>query len=79
MLVSVRQDREGHWHALCELDGRRVAALAGPRTGELIGQRVQVAYSRVDADGGLREAQITTTAGVPDAQAATGSASAVPT
>jgi hypothetical protein len=57
-LLEVRDDRHGQWHALCELDGRRVHALAGARTAERIGQLVELVYSRVDADGGLREARI---------------------
>jgi ATP-dependent DNA ligase len=57
-LRAVHQDREGRWHALCELDGRRVHAFAGAPTGELIGELVEIVYSRVDADGGLREARI---------------------
>jgi bifunctional non-homologous end joining protein LigD len=61
-LRSVHQDRTGHWHALCELDGRHVHAVAGPRTAERIGQLVDVVYSRVDADGTLREARV---AGAP--------------
>jgi hypothetical protein len=42
------------WHAFCDLDGRGVQALAGAR----IGQRVELAYSRVDADGTLCEARV---------------------
>ena len=57
-LCSVRQDRDGCWHAVCQFDGRRVHALAGARTGERIGQLVELVYSRVDADGSLREARI---------------------
>ena len=57
-LRSVHQDRAGHWHALCELDGRRVHAIAGPRTDEWIGQLVELVYSRVDADGTLSEARV---------------------
>jgi ATP-dependent DNA ligase len=57
-LCSVHQDRDGRWHALCELDGRRVHALAGARTAERIGQLVELVYSRVDADGSLREARV---------------------
>jgi ATP-dependent DNA ligase len=59
-LRSVHQDREGRWHAFCEIDGRRVRTLASPRTRELVGERVDLVYSRVDADGGLREARIGT-------------------
>jgi hypothetical protein len=57
-LRSVRQDPDGRWHALCELDGRRVHVLAGARTAERIGQLVELVYSRADADGSLREARI---------------------
>jgi len=57
-LRSVHQDREGYWHALCEIDGRRVRAVAGARTAERIGQLVELAYSRVDGDGSLREARV---------------------
>ena len=57
-LRSVRQDREGRWHALCDVDGRRVHAVAGARTAELVGQSVELVYSRVDADGTLREARV---------------------
>jgi ATP-dependent DNA ligase len=57
-LCSVRQDRDGRWVALCELDGRRVHALAGARTAERIGEFVELVYSRVDADGSLREARV---------------------
>jgi ATP-dependent DNA ligase len=60
-LCSLHQDRDGCWHALCDLDGRRVHALAGARTVERIGQLVELIYSRVDADGTLREARV-----VPD-------------
>jgi bifunctional non-homologous end joining protein LigD len=57
-LRSVHQDREGRWHALCEADGRRVHALASARTAERIGELVDLVYSRVDADGSLREARV---------------------
>ncbi len=57
-LSSVHQDRDGCWHAVCQFDGRRVHALASARTGERIGQPVELVYSRVDADGSLREARV---------------------
>jgi len=57
-LRSVHQDRDGCWHALCELNDRRVHAIAGARTAQRIGQLVEVVYSRVDADGSLREARV---------------------
>jgi ATP-dependent DNA ligase len=59
-LLGVRQGRDGDWHAVCEVDGRPVTVLAGAQTAALVGQPVELAYSRVDADGGLREARITT-------------------
>jgi hypothetical protein len=57
-LRSVRQHRDGQWHALCELEGRRVHAVAGARTADRIGQLVELVYSRVDANGSLREARV---------------------
>jgi ATP-dependent DNA ligase len=57
-LRSVHQDREGRWHALCEIDGRRVHALASAHTAARIGELVDLVYSRVDADGSLREARV---------------------
>ena len=57
-LRSVRQDRDGCWHAVCDIDGHRVHALAGARTAERVGQLVELVYSRVDADGSLREARV---------------------
>ena len=57
-LRSVHQDRAGQRHALCELDGRRLHAVAGPSTAAWIGQLVELVYSRVDADGTLREARV---------------------
>jgi ATP-dependent DNA ligase len=60
VVLSVHQDRDGHWQAICNVDGRRVRALAGARAGELVGRPVSIVYSRIDADGGLREARLTT-------------------
>jgi hypothetical protein len=57
-LRSVHQERHGCWHALCDIDDRRVHALAGARTVERLGQLVELIYSRVDADGSLREARV---------------------
>jgi len=49
---------DGRWNAQCEIDGRRVHALASARTRERIGELVELVYSRVDADGSLREARV---------------------
>ena len=58
VLLAVRQDRDGHWHAVCDVDGRRIVALAGPSAADQVGELVCLAYSRVDADGGLREVRL---------------------
>jgi bifunctional non-homologous end joining protein LigD len=58
LLRSVRQDREGSWHALCDVDGRGVHALAGANAVDRVGQVIELVYSRVDADGSLREARL---------------------
>jgi bifunctional non-homologous end joining protein LigD len=63
-LLGVRQGRDGEWRAVCEIEGRRVTVLAGAQTARLTGLPVELAYSRVDADGGLREARITTAVAV---------------
>jgi len=57
-LRAVHQDREGSWHALCDVDGWRVHALAGANTVDRVGQFIELVYSRVDADGNLREARV---------------------
>jgi ATP-dependent DNA ligase len=58
VLTSVGQDRDGQWHGVCEVDGRRQHAVAGPASSALLGTAVTLVYSRVDADGDLREARI---------------------
>ena len=58
LLTAVRQDRDGQWHAVCDIEGRRALAIAGPTSTELLGQPVTLVYSRVDADGSLREARV---------------------
>jgi DNA ligase-1 len=59
VLRAIRSGRDGHTYAICELDSRRVTALGSPRLAALIGHRVELAYSRIDADGSLREGRIT--------------------
>jgi ATP-dependent DNA ligase len=58
LLLSVRQDHDGRWHALCDVDGRRITALAGAGAREQVGRSVTLMYSRVDADGDLRETRL---------------------
>ena len=41
-----------------KLDGRPVTTLGSPRLVALIGHRIELAYSRIDADGSLREVRI---------------------
>ena len=57
-LKAVRSGRDGNTYAICALDGRRVTTLGSPRLRVLVGQDVELAYSRVDADGSLREVRI---------------------
>ncbi len=57
-LRAVRLGRDGHTYAISELDGRRVTTLGSPRLAALIGQQVELAYSRIDADDSLREVRI---------------------
>lgn len=58
VLVGVRQNREGRWHAICDADGRKIAAVASASAAERVGEVVRLVYSRVDADGGLRESRL---------------------
>jgi bifunctional non-homologous end joining protein LigD len=58
VVLSVHQDRDGQWQAICNVDGRWVRALTGAGARGLIGRPVSIVYSRIDADGGLREARI---------------------
>ena len=57
-LRALRPGRDGHTYAISELDGRRVTTLGSPRLAALLGNQIDLAYSRVDADGSRREARI---------------------
>jgi ATP-dependent DNA ligase len=57
-LGAIRSGPNGHTYAICELDDRQVTTLGSPRLAALIGHRVELAYSRIDADGSLREVRI---------------------
>jgi bifunctional non-homologous end joining protein LigD len=57
-LRDVRLGRDGHTYAISVLDGRRVTTLGNPRLAALIGRQIELAYSRIDADGSLREVRI---------------------
>jgi ATP-dependent DNA ligase len=61
-LIDRRTARDGRTYAVCDLDqgGRTVAAIAS--TTIEVGERIHVVYSRVDADGTLREARVATPA-----------------
>jgi hypothetical protein len=58
VLLSVHRDRDGQWQAICDVVGRRVRPLAGARSGALVGRPIRIVYSRVEGDGGLREARL---------------------
>jgi ATP-dependent DNA ligase len=58
VLLSTHQHRDGHWHAICDHHGGRAHAIAGADSTELVGQTVNLIYSRVDADGALREVRL---------------------
>jgi ATP-dependent DNA ligase len=58
LLLSVGQGRDGQWHAVCDVDGRRVSVLAGAGLVDRVGDVLTLVYSRVDADGDLREVRI---------------------
>lgn len=62
-LKALRQGRDGNTYAISDLDGQRVTTLASPRLADVIGLEVELAYSRVDADGSLREARISAVEG----------------
>jgi DNA ligase 1 len=57
-LVAVRQDHKGQRYAICKVDGGRVVARANIEASEQVGEPVNIVYSRVDADGALREARL---------------------
>ena len=57
-LSALRPGRDGHTYAISELNGRRVTTLCSPRLAALLGRQVELVYSRVDADGSLREVRI---------------------
>jgi bifunctional non-homologous end joining protein LigD len=59
VLRSVRVARDGQAWAICDVDdGRSVPVLASVSAHERVGENVQLVYSRVDADGALREVRL---------------------
>jgi hypothetical protein len=58
VLESVRVARDGLVYAVCDVDGRHVAAVASSSASKHIGEIVELGYSRVDAEGALREARL---------------------
>jgi ATP-dependent DNA ligase len=57
-LKKLRQGRDGNTYAISELDGRSVTTSASPQLADVVGHQVELAYSRIDADGPLREVRI---------------------
>jgi hypothetical protein len=62
-LRSLAAGRDGKVYAVCDLAGRRVVALSGRDLASRVGREVELVYSRVDADGSLREARISSVPG----------------
>ena len=58
VLRSVRVARDGQVYAICDVDGRNVPVLASVSANERIGENVELVYSRVEADGALREVRL---------------------
>jgi bifunctional non-homologous end joining protein LigD len=58
VLESVRVARDGLIYAICDVRGRHVAAVASASASERIGEAVELVYSRVDAEGALREVRL---------------------
>lgn len=56
--LAAQRDRDGAWHLRCDVGGQRLTALSGRDCSQLVGERVALGYSRVDADGGLRELRV---------------------
>jgi ATP-dependent DNA ligase len=77
-LVAVRQDHKGQCYAICEVDGGRVVALASTEASEQVGEPVTLVYSRVDADGTLREVRLPPATGSEDRSSPRSAAGAHP-
>ena len=58
VLKSVRVAHDGQVYAVCDVDDRQVAAVASASASERIGEVVELVYSRVDAEGALREVRL---------------------
>jgi hypothetical protein len=58
VLESVRVARDGQVYAVCDVDGRHVAAVACSSASERVGEDVELVYCRVDAEGALREVRL---------------------
>jgi bifunctional non-homologous end joining protein LigD len=56
-LRSLAAGWDGKIYAVCDLQGRRIVALSGQHLASRVGGEVELVYSRVDADGSLREAR----------------------
>lgn len=57
-ILALRRDREGRPWAICAVDEGRVTASASGLGGDAVGRDAEIVYSRVDADGTLREARV---------------------
>jgi ATP-dependent DNA ligase len=57
-LEAVRVGRDGQVYAICDVGGRHVAAVGSASASGRIGEAVELVYSRVDAEGALREVRL---------------------
>jgi bifunctional non-homologous end joining protein LigD len=58
VLRSVRPGRDGQTYAICDVDGQHVTVACSPTAADHVGELVTLNYSRVDANGDLREVRI---------------------
>lgn len=64
VLREARSGRDGYPYAICESAGRRVVAAVNSNLECFLGEPVEIVFSRVDANGALREARVITTSSV---------------
>jgi hypothetical protein len=58
VLRELRTGRDGYPYAICDSDGRRIVAAVNGNLERYLGQGIKIVYSRIDANGALREARV---------------------